>query len=746
MIEAELALTDGRTLAVQLESFSARQVLITMVGGAPPLPIDKIAYIAFFRGVHPKPVTREAALCAYRLHLAGGHMLVVRLRADDISGMNLGFYAWPVDSESPFRTTFVYRDAVHMVEDNELTGDLLVAAGEVTGADVEGALAEQQVRLGTLLHEREHIPMDLVEAAAAEQATKHARIGEVLIAAGLATQEQVDAAVAEQVRRRDTRIGEILVGKGAMSEDMLVQLLGRKFNLPIVDLTTYPIDPAAITALPREIIERYGVLPIAMDARRVTVAISDPLVRDLHNILGFTLRTRRFTQVLAPASQLRRHVAAFLAGTPVPRPPIAPGHGKKPSASPSPNDGRQPEVSPEVENETIGLANQIILDGIRAGASDIHIEPNGEEGKVVVRFRVDGECRLHIELPPSSRATLTARLKILANLDISERRKPQDGKIRFRVQDKWVELRVATLPTVNGNEDVVMRILAGSIPLPVDKIGLSTLNLYNLRQIIAQPYGLFLCVGPTGSGKTTTLHSVLSALNTPDTKIWTAEDPVEITQAGLRQVQVQPKGGMDFATALRAFLRADPDVIMVGEMRDKETASIAVEASLTGHLVLSTLHTNGAPETVGRLLDMGLDPFNFADALLGVLAQRLARRLCKECKRQTSMSQDDYDHLSGRFGDAAWVALVGPWSETQRMWTAVGCPTCAGTGYKGRVALHELMVVDDALKPLIQQRRPVAELRVVASGRGMQSLVQDGISKVLAGDTDLAQVLSVCSR
>lgn len=754
MIPAEIALTDGRMLEVQLESFSVRQLALTLAGGAAPLSVDRVAYVAFRKTGDTQPATDDTMLCAYRIHLAGGHLLVVRMRGVDAEGGTLGFYSWPVDSESEIRARFIYRAAVQMLEEDTLTGDLLVSAGHVSERDVAEALATQQVRLGTILAEQANIPADLLEAAAEQQKLKHTLIGVLLIDAGLATPAQVESALAEQARRRDRKLGEILVDHGAIREDSLIEVLGRKFKLPIVDLSTFAIDPAAAHAIPREVIERYGVLPIAADGRRVTIAISDPLVRDLHNILGFTLRTKRFVQVLAPASQLREHVAAFLARpvpanrTLAPTAPAEPGTETAPilrSTLKRPEPAVSPEP-PENENETIGLANQIILDGFKAGASDIHIEPNGDENNVVVRFRVDGDCRTHMELPPATRATLIARLKILANLDISERRKPQDGKIRFKLPDRWIELRVATIPTVGGNEDVVMRILAGSKPLPIDQAGLSTMNLYNLRQIIAQPYGLFLCVGPTGSGKTTTLHSVLGAMNTPDTKIWTAEDPVEITQAGLRQVQIQHKVGMDFATVLRAFLRADPDVIMVGEMRDKETASIGVEASLTGHMVLSTLHTNGAPETVSRLLDMGLDPFNFADALLGVLAQRLARRLCKECRRRGPMTEADYDQFAERYGQRDWFTLNGPWTSAKTMWTAQGCPKCNGTGYKGRVALHELMTLDDDLKPFIQQRKPVAELRLAAAAKGMRSLVQDGIEKVLAGDTDLAQVLSVCSK
>src|SRR5204862_2352062 len=299
------------------------------------------------------------------------------------------------------------------------------------------------------------------------------------------------------------------------------------------------------------------------------------------------------------------------------------------------------------DNSLVRLLNNMIVEAHKEGVSDIHIESYPGKEKIRVRFRKDGILRTYLELPANYRNALIARVKIMCDLDISERRRPQDGKINFAkfVPQHKIELRVATIPTNNGLEDVVMRILASAKPIPLDRLGLSERNLAQLKHAVERPYGMVLCVGPTGSGKTTTLHSALSHINVPERKIWTAEDPIEITQPGLRQVQVNPKIDWTFAKALRAFLRADPDVIMLGEIRDNETAQMAIEASLTGHLVLSTLHTNSAPETVTRLLDMGMDPFNFADSLLAVLAQRLVRKLCAHCRTTEPMSAELRDEL-----------------------------------------------------------------------------------------------------
>jgi type II secretory ATPase GspE/PulE/Tfp pilus assembly ATPase PilB-like protein len=405
----------------------------------------------------------------------------------------------------------------------------------------------------------------------------------------------------------------------------------------------------------------------------------------------------------------------------------------------------QPELD-ETDSGVVKLCNQIIIDAYNKGASDIHVEPYGKTMPCIVRLRVDGDCQKYLEVPAPHRNALVQRLKIMAKLDIAEKRKPQDGKIRFRGPMGTIELRVATIPTSGGNEDVVMRILAASKPLPLDKMGFLERNLTEFKTLLQKPYGIALVVGPTGSGKTTTLHSALGFINTEDMKIWTAEDPVEITQPGLRQVQVHPKIDFTFAVAMRSFLRADPDVIMVGEMRDHETAAIGVEASLTGHLVFSTLHTNSAPETIVRLLDMEIDPFNFADALLGIMAQRLVRTLCAACKEEYAPSAEEFAELVREYGAEHWDRVGISFSPSLRLCRAKGCAKCGDSGYKGRMGIHELLVASDDMKRMIQKRASVEEMRKQAVAEGMTTLLQDGIIKVLRGQTDFQQVRAVCIK
>ena len=414
------------------------------------------------------------------------------------------------------------------------------------------------------------------------------------------------------------------------------------------------------------------------------------------------------------------------------------------------------------DNELVRFVNRILADAIAQGASDIHIEPSPAAGATLIRFRVDGVLRRHVEVPARFRPALVTRLKIMARLDIAERRKPQDGKLKFLHGElPEIELRMVTLPTAGDVEDVVLRLLHAGASRTLDEIDLRAHHRAQMLRLLERPHGLFYVCGPTGSGKTTTLHAVLRALNNGERKIWTAEDPVEITQPGLRQVQINRKAGIDFSVLMRAFLRADPDVIMVGESRDRETVAMSVEASHTGHLVLSTLHTNSAPEAVVRLLDMGMDPFNFADALQGVLAQRLVRRLC-DCAQPLEASHQTLFKLAQEYlaeigaaavqpdDDAATLALKwqrqGVDGEPLRLRQHAGCAHCQHSGFRGRVALHELMLSDDRIRALVHERARVSLIGCAAVQAGMRTLKMDGIEKVLLGLTDIQQVRGVAMR
>jgi len=398
----------------------------------------------------------------------------------------------------------------------------------------------------------------------------------------------------------------------------------------------------------------------------------------------------------------------------------------------------------ESSSQVVKFVDQVLITAYRNNASDIHIEPSPITRKALIRFRTDGVCHEYVQVPNTMAPAIVSRLKIMANMDIAERRLPQDGKIKLKRKGiPAFELRVSSMPTAGGYEDVVLRILANSMAYKLDEIGLNERNLGILKKIIGRPYGLILCVGPTGSGKTTTLHAALAHVNHPEVKIWTAEDPVEITQAGLRQVQARSKIGLDFARIMRGFLRLDPDIIMIGEMRDRETASIGIEASLTGHLVFSTLHTNNAPETLTRLLDMGINPLNLSDAFLGVLAQRLVRKLCDKCQESYHPSQEEFEDIQSDYGQEALAKTGHIYNSQIKLFRSLGCEKCSGSGYKGRVGIHELMEGTPEIKQLIKKNATSHDLAIKALEQGMTTLKQDGIRKVFQGLTDIREVRRV---
>jgi type II secretory ATPase GspE/PulE/Tfp pilus assembly ATPase PilB-like protein len=683
-----------------------------------------------------------------------------------------GLYLFdPIDDTGAVRRSFIPRATIATQSVGHRLGEVLVNERTLSPQELEAALREQKTaqerKLGSVLLEQQVVEVEhLMQAIEAQSRMPMIRLGEALMALGYISEEQLQSALDQQASDRSLKLGEVLVHMGLVSRADLRVALARKMGYPLVDVQRFPVEADALARLPHPVALRLAALPLLMRGGRLIVAVEDPSAGDMREELEFAAQCK-VLPVLSRSEPLPQAIADNYRRT---------GHSSTPGdgipiVSDAPDASQllatlEQEQAPGIkederaieqsDNSLVKLINSMILEAQQQGVSDVHIEAQPGKAKVRIRFRKDGVLRPYMELPHTYRSALIARLKIMCDLDISERRKPQDGKIAFGrfVSGSRLELRVATIPTHSGCEDAVLRLLASAKPIPLDKLGLSAWNSEHLKEMSQRPYGMVLCVGPTGSGKTTTLHSVLGYINRPDRKIWTAEDPIEITQDGLRQVQVNAKIGWTFAHALRSFLRADPDVIMVGEIRDKETAQTAVESSLTGHLVLSTLHTNSAPETVTRLLDMGMDPFNFADSLLGVLAQRLVRRLCGECRVERAATEEeenewvqDWLHSFGQH-EAAPKAdeVLASWRERfgkdgrLRHFHSKGCKACDHTGFKGRAGLHELMAVTRELRHLIQTGARAEELAKCALLQGMRTLRQDGIEKMLAGVTSIEEV------
>ena len=586
-----------------------------------------------------------------------------------------------------------------------------------------------------------------------------------LVAEGVLSQDELQQCI-HQAREEGKSVEHILMGSFHIRPAQIGQSLAKFFGVGYEAFNSGRIRSEMLHGpLKRDFIEQQGWMPLEDGPEGLVIMCVDPeAVRGARVVPQVFPRITKFAYRVTTQTEFDETLSQLF------------GSGADSSSidqlladMDSPLEGDAIDESSlesaAADNELVKFVNKVIIDAYNQKVSDIHIEPMPGKAKTGIRFRIDGTLQPYIEVPAQFRQAMVTRLKIMCDLDISEKRKPQDGKIKFKKYGPLdIELRVATIPSAGGVEDVVMRILAAGEPIPLEKLGLTAHNKERLEKTVSKPYGLFYVCGPTGSGKTTTLHSILKFLNTPDTKIWTAEDPVEITQKGLRQVQINRKAGIDFALVMRAFLRADPDIIMVGESRDKETVAMGVEASLTGHMVFSTLHTNSAPESITRLLDMGMDPFNFADALLGILAQRLAKKLC-DCKEAYHPNSQEIKDFIREYAEElrhtdAWKAdeggesqkLMDDWMERYgkdgklTMYRAVGCDKCGKTGYKGRIGLHELMIADDAAKKLIQERARVAELFASAVSSGMRTLKMDGMEKVLMGMTDLKMVRSVCIK
>ena len=663
-----------------------------------------------------------------------------------------------VDKRSGYRTRQML--VAPILDGGTLHGVLQVInnkSDEPFGELEVNGVAELCKTLATAIRQR----AQKADGAPRKRATKY----DGLLADGLLTEAELDQCILD-ARSEGKPVEHLLMANFKLRPVQIGPSIAKFFGVPYEAFDAARIRSEMLHgSLKREFIEEQGWIPLEESPDGLVIMCKDPeavrgsrvVPQVFPRISKFAYRVTTQTEFQETLAQLFGAVAdsstidqllADMDGGPI-------------------DDGSNDDSleSAAADNELVKFVNKVIIDAYNQKVSDIHIEPMPGKFKTGIRFRIDGSLVPYVEVPAHFRQAMVTRLKIMCDLDISERRKPQDGKIKFKKYGPLdIELRVATIPSAGGVEDVVMRILAAGEPIPLEKLGLTPHNKERVIKTIEKPYGLFYVCGPTGSGKTTTLHSILKHLNTPDTKIWTAEDPVEITQKGLRQVQINRKAGIDFALVMRAFLRADPDIIMVGESRDKETVAMGVEASLTGHLVFSTLHTNSAPESITRLLDMGMDPFNFADALLGILAQRLAKKLC-DCKESYVPAAEELRLFAAEYAEelrhsVAWKAdyegetkkLIESWNKLYaqdgqlKFFRHVGCDKCNKTGYKGRIGLHELLIADDGIKKLIQERSRVAEIFAASVEGGMRTLKMDGMEKIMMGLTDIKMVRSVCIK
>jgi type II secretory ATPase GspE/PulE/Tfp pilus assembly ATPase PilB-like protein len=559
-------------------------------------------------------------------------------------------------------------------------------------------------------------------------------------------------------KQNDISIEKALLKLGYIDEVQMARAVSYQYDLPFVSLKNVDLDISLAQYISASYAQKQMMVPISKIGNTLTLAMAAPLSTHVIRELEDSIRLRIIPAIATQSSiysALKRLYNAdttggFAADIDEAHLDIVPDSIDKllsrMAGDEEPDVEEESKKITEKDSVIVKLVNKIVYDAYMNKASDIHIEPYPGKKDVIVRTRVDGQCSVYQKIPYKYKFAIPSRIKIMANLDIAERRKPQDGKIDFKKFGPLdIDLRVATMPTVGGLEDVVIRMLTSGDPISFDRLGLSDRDFQVFNNALKSPYGLILLVGPTGSGKTTTLHSGLAIINQSSRKIWTAEDPVEIIQSGLRQVQVNPRIGFTFAAALRSFLRLDPDVIMVGEMRDEETASIAIEASLTGHLVFSTLHTNSAPETVTRLLEMGLDPYGFSDSLLCVMAQRLVRHLCDKCQESFQPEETEIDELIEEYGRADFAAS-GLGREDITMARAVGCDRCGHSGYRGRLGVYEVLECTPKLKGLIKKRADTDSVCEQAKYDGMTTLKQDGILKVFKGLTDIHEVRRVCIK
>lgn len=553
------------------------------------------------------------------------------------------------------------------------------------------------------------------------------RIGDLLVGEDLISQDQLEQALIEQ-RSSGARLGYVLVKLGFVLEIEITKMLARQYHVPAVDLSRFEVDEKIIKLVPSDVALKHTVLPLKRDGRSLTVAMAEPGNMQIVDDLKFITRCD-IVPVIAGEYTLRTAIEKYYEQTDAQLASLLEGMEDEDLEIVEEEEEEEADYAIADDAPVVKLINGLLTDAVRRGASDIHIEPF--ETELRVRYRIDGALLEVMKPPLKLKAALTSRVKIMSNLNIAERRVPQDGRIKIKVGKRVIDFRVSTLPVIFG-EKIVMRILdKGNLTLDLKTFGFEPKAEKDLMTAISNPYGMVLVTGPTGSGKTTTLYSALSQVNTIDVNIMTAEDPVEYNIHGINQVLVRNEIGMTFAAALRAFLRQDPNIIMVGEIRDLETGSIAIKAALTGHLVLSTLHTNDAPSTITRMLDMGIEPFNVASAVNLIVAQRLIRRICKDCKAEHEYTSDELAALGMTDGELAEITF----------YKGTGCSSCGDTGYRGRAGLYEVMELTPALRRMILQGGSADELKEKAIEEGMLTLRMDGIMKLRKGITTLEEIV-----
>jgi type II secretory ATPase GspE/PulE/Tfp pilus assembly ATPase PilB-like protein len=708
------------------------------------------------------------------------------IKAETIGFTNtvIGLYLYLPAADEKIVRCFIPHQVIANYQIGSKIGEILIDEKLASKEEIDNALSHQHQlrtqRIGDYFSERQIISIEqLDEAIKYQESQPILKLGEALQQLGLITEAQLNEALLKQKENRNVQLGQILIKMDVIDEPTLKGVLARKMGIPYVALSKFNFDMSAVNLIDASLARKHMLMPLCLHDTTLIVALENPL--DIKALESLRFITQK--KIIPAMASIEDILSAINKYYDKPKYFDNPDFGAPSDFASSRNaDGDfifSPDDSAGSKTETLAekpiiggaeiglpkgnitesdaslikLINKMMMDAHESGASDIHIESYAGKQNTQVRFRKDGKLTPYFEIPPNARNATISRIKTMAQLDVAEHRKPQNGKINFQnFGSAKIELRVTTIPIDNNLEDIVMRLLLPSMPLPMENLGLTTTILNELQKLIQSSSGLILVCGPAVSGKTTTLHALLSYINTPERKIFTAEDPVEITQAGLRQVQINANIGWTFASAMRSFLRADSDVIMLGEMCDAETTEIAIEASLTRHLVLSTLHTNSATESIAKLLSLGMDPFSIADALKAVLSQRLAKSLCPQCKQEYNAESSEIEDLINEYIVGTKldpVVLLEQWkaeyaNESKfKLYRAVGCSYCNNTGYHSRLGLHELMIVTPTIKHLIQTRSVASELLDGALEAGMKTLKQDGITKVLKGYTDIGQVRAV---